>query len=160
MVRLGSKLIFSNFLFSIAIVQLMGISVVHRADYQKVLLAEAKRLGAIIHLNAEVISVDVLATSILLASHEIIYADVIIGADGEFLSIIYSWLPIFLLQKGCIRSLAPQFLMAVLGLLKLEISHIARSFQKRQSKLWEITFLGWMLSIPGLGQANMPFSIL
>ena len=90
MVRLGSKLIFASFVFSIAIVQITGVSVVHRADYQKVLLAEAKRLGAVIHLNAEVTSVDVLTTSVLLASQKRIYADVIIGADGEFLPIVCS----------------------------------------------------------------------
>jgi salicylate hydroxylase len=54
------------------------------------LLAEAKRLGAVIHLNAEVTSVDVLTTSVLLASQKRIYADVIIGADGEFLPIVCS----------------------------------------------------------------------
>ncbi|GAM41020.1 salicylate hydroxylase [Talaromyces pinophilus] len=64
--------------------------VVHRADYQKVLLAEAKRLGAVIHLNAEVTSVDVLTTSVLLASQKRIYADVIIGADEGLHSVTRS----------------------------------------------------------------------
>ncbi|KAJ5818913.1 Salicylate hydroxylase [Penicillium riverlandense] len=56
--------------------------VIHRADYHKVLVKEAQRLGAKIRLNAEVVSVDFNDTSVQLTTQEKIHADVIIGADG------------------------------------------------------------------------------
>lgn len=46
------------------------------------LLEEAKRLGAVIHLDAEVVQVDSDNTVALLASGENVSRDVIIGADG------------------------------------------------------------------------------
>ena len=58
--------------------------VIHRADYHRVLRAEATRLGARILLASEVISADSTDTSVLLASQERLYADIIIGADGKF----------------------------------------------------------------------------
>ncbi|KAJ6086210.1 Salicylate hydroxylase [Penicillium sp. IBT 16267x] len=56
--------------------------VIHRADYHRVLREEATRLGATIRLASEVISADSNTTSVLLASQERLYADIIIGADG------------------------------------------------------------------------------
>ncbi|KAJ5925068.1 Salicylate hydroxylase [Penicillium verhagenii] len=56
--------------------------VIHRADYHRVLRDEATRLGAKIRLASEVISADSKTTSVLLASQERLYADIIIGADG------------------------------------------------------------------------------
>ncbi|KAJ5645957.1 hypothetical protein N7490_002329 [Penicillium lividum] len=56
--------------------------VIHRADYHRVLREEATRLGAKIRLASEVISADSKTTSVLLASQERLYADIIIGADG------------------------------------------------------------------------------
>ncbi|KAL1981392.1 hypothetical protein VTN96DRAFT_2735 [Rasamsonia emersonii] len=56
--------------------------VIHRADYHKVLLDEARRLGAVIKLDSEVRDVDFDQPSVILASQERIHADVIIGADG------------------------------------------------------------------------------
>ncbi|KAA8646339.1 hypothetical protein EYZ11_009901 [Aspergillus tanneri] len=56
--------------------------VMHRADYHNVLLKEAKRLGAVVQLNSEVVAVDIANSSVLLASQERVYADIIIGADG------------------------------------------------------------------------------
>lgn len=57
--------------------------VIHRADYHRVLRQEAIRLGAQIRLASEVISADSTDTSVLLNSQERLYADIIIGADGE-----------------------------------------------------------------------------
>ncbi|KAJ5651378.1 Salicylate hydroxylase [Penicillium longicatenatum] len=56
--------------------------VIHRADYHRVLREEATRLGATIRLASEVISADSKTTSVVLASQERLYADIIIGADG------------------------------------------------------------------------------
>lgn len=55
----------------------------HRADYQRVLVDEARRLGANIQLDSEVVEVqcDSPPTAIL-ASGERITADVIVGGDG------------------------------------------------------------------------------
>lgn len=55
--------------------------VVHRADYHKVLLDEAVRRGAEIHLNCDVVKVDVLG-SVRLADGVVHSADVVVGADG------------------------------------------------------------------------------
>lgn len=55
--------------------------VVHRADYHKVLLEEAIRRGAEIHLDCDVIEVD-LVGSVRLANGTTCTADVVIGADG------------------------------------------------------------------------------
>lgn len=56
----------------------------HRADYQRVLAEEARRLGAQIRLGADVVSVDSGddGASVTLANGERIIADVVVGADG------------------------------------------------------------------------------
>ena len=60
------------------------LSTMHRADYQRVLVDEARRLGAEIRLGCEVISVnsDSDSASVHLDSGEIVDADVVVGADG------------------------------------------------------------------------------
>jgi salicylate hydroxylase len=55
--------------------------VVHRADYHKVLLEDAIRRGAQIHLDCDAVEVD-LAGSVRLANGKTHTADVVIGADG------------------------------------------------------------------------------
>ena len=55
--------------------------VVHRADYHKVLLDEAIRRGAEIHLDCDVVKVD-LSGSVNLADGKVHSADVVVGADG------------------------------------------------------------------------------
>ncbi|KAH7175414.1 hypothetical protein EDB81DRAFT_939572 [Dactylonectria macrodidyma] len=55
---------------------------VHRADYIRVLLDEASRLGVQIRLGCEVEEVDTQAPWLRLANDEIVTADVIIGCDG------------------------------------------------------------------------------
>lgn len=56
----------------------------HRADYQSVLLHEARRLGATISLSCEVTSLHPSSPnlSVTLASGERIPADIIVGGDG------------------------------------------------------------------------------
>lgn len=55
----------------------------HRADYQSVLLHEARRLGATISLSSEVTSVHPShPASVTLTSGENIPADIIVGGDG------------------------------------------------------------------------------
>ena len=54
----------------------------HRADYQRVLIDEAEKLGARIQLDADVVDVDFENTSLTLRNGDIISADVVIGADG------------------------------------------------------------------------------
>ncbi|KAF2195636.1 FAD/NAD(P)-binding domain-containing protein [Zopfia rhizophila CBS 207.26] len=60
----------------------MPLLVIHRADYQRILVDEAKLLGAEIRLGANVIDVDFAGTNVTLADGEVIKGDVIIGADG------------------------------------------------------------------------------
>lgn len=54
----------------------------HRADYQKVLVGEARRLGAKIRLNSEVIKVECSPAAAFLASGQTISADILVGGDG------------------------------------------------------------------------------
>lgn len=54
------------------------------------LVEEAKRLGVTIQLDSEVQAVDFDQTCVILSSGETIHADVIIGADGTFLSVLSS----------------------------------------------------------------------
>ncbi|KAF2703234.1 putative salicylate hydroxylase [Pleomassaria siparia CBS 279.74] len=56
--------------------------VIHRADYQRILAAEASRLGVDIKLRAEVQDIDFETTTVTLRNGEFISGDVIIGADG------------------------------------------------------------------------------
>ena len=62
----------------------MTISVMHRADYQRVLAEEAKRLGAQFRLGAEVATVDLNdeCPSVTLVDGEQLHANVVVGADG------------------------------------------------------------------------------
>lgn len=59
-------------------------SIMHRADYQRVLIEEAKRLGVTIRLGCEVVSVESGSDSavVQLANRETVNGDVIVGADG------------------------------------------------------------------------------
>lgn len=54
----------------------------HRADYQRVLVEEARRLGAELRLNSEVTSVTCSPATVTLLSGEILPADLIVGGDG------------------------------------------------------------------------------
>lgn len=60
------------------------LSTMHRADYQRVLVEEARRLGADIRLGCDVIDIQCGKQSpvVKLASGETITGDVIVGADG------------------------------------------------------------------------------
>lgn len=59
-------------------------SVMHRADYQRVLANEARRLGANLRLDCDVVKVECneLRPAVVLASGERLEADVVVGADG------------------------------------------------------------------------------
>ncbi|KAF2167567.1 hypothetical protein M409DRAFT_22372 [Zasmidium cellare ATCC 36951] len=67
-------------------VQKFGYSwhTIHRADYQRVLVEEAKRLGAKIRLNSAAASVDCpdISPKVYLESGEQLQGDVVTGADG------------------------------------------------------------------------------
>ena len=65
-------------------------SVIHRADYLRVLVDEANQLGVEIRLDCQVARVDCSAPYAELENRERIHADVIVGADGK---IIYAALP-------------------------------------------------------------------
>lgn len=56
--------------------------VIHRADYQRVLVEEAQRLGVKLRLKADVSDIDFEYTEVKLRDGEVISGDVIIGADG------------------------------------------------------------------------------
>lgn len=56
--------------------------IIHRADYQRVLLEEAKRLGVHIRLGTDVQDVDFEKTKVVSKIGEEFSADVVIGADG------------------------------------------------------------------------------
>lgn len=58
-------------------------SVIHRADYQRVLVEEAKRLGVELRLKADVQDIDFERTGVTLRNGAMISGDVIIGADGN-----------------------------------------------------------------------------
>jgi salicylate hydroxylase len=67
---------------------LFPCSAIHRGDYQKVLVAEAKAIGAKLMLDSEVIKVDRDTQDaagrqvVLLKNGGKVTADVVIGADG------------------------------------------------------------------------------
>jgi salicylate hydroxylase len=62
--------------------QLWPWLVIHRADYQRVLLEEAEQLGVDLRLGADVRDVVSEGTAVVLKSGEVVSGDVIIGADG------------------------------------------------------------------------------
>jgi salicylate hydroxylase len=67
-------------------------SVIHRADYHRVLVEECERLGVDLKLGADVQDLHIETTKVTLRSGEMVSGDVIIGADGKyfFLSTTYS----------------------------------------------------------------------
>ncbi|PVH97216.1 FAD/NAD(P)-binding domain-containing protein [Periconia macrospinosa] len=56
--------------------------VIHRADYQRVLVDECERLGVDVRLKSEVQDIDFDNTKVTLKNGDIISGDVIVGADG------------------------------------------------------------------------------
>lgn len=60
--------------------------VIHRQDYHAILLHEAERLGAEIKLNADVANLDFEKTEAILADGTVFKGDVIVGADGMWIS--------------------------------------------------------------------------
>ena len=61
-------------------------SVIHRADYQRLLAEEAVRLGVKLRLGADVQDIDFDNTTVTLRNGEIVAGDIIIGADGGLIS--------------------------------------------------------------------------
>ncbi|KAK8127972.1 FAD/NAD(P)-binding domain-containing protein [Apiospora sp. TS-2023a] len=61
--------------------------VIHRADYQRILVQEAQELGVTIRLGSHVQAVDFDLGSLTLASGEVITGDIIVGADGLWSSL-------------------------------------------------------------------------
>jgi hypothetical protein len=59
------------------------ISVIHRADYQRVLVEECERLGVDIRLKSEVHEINFDQTTVTLRSGDVVSGNVIIGADGN-----------------------------------------------------------------------------
>ena len=57
----------------------------HRADYHQVLYKETIRLGAKLRLGCDILDVDCEIPCATTAPGDTIYADVIIGADGNYL---------------------------------------------------------------------------
>lgn len=55
---------------------------IHRADYHRILVAEAKRLGVTVALDSAVTSIDFEEPSVQLKNKPDFHADLIIGADG------------------------------------------------------------------------------
>ena len=55
---------------------------IHRADYHRILVAEAERLGVTVILNSTVIMIDFENPSVRLKNKQDFYADLILGADG------------------------------------------------------------------------------
>lgn len=61
----------------------MAPSYIHRADYHRVLLDEALRLGVTIRLDSNVQSADFESPSVTLDTGASIDADVVVVADGQ-----------------------------------------------------------------------------
>lgn len=61
-------------------------SVIHRADYRRILAEEATRLGAEVRFGCHVVSVDCQSAQVGLADGTAIKGDVVIGADGMYIS--------------------------------------------------------------------------
>ena len=59
-----------------------NLSVIHRADYQRILTEEAFRLRVNLRLGCDAQSVDFESPSVTLNTGEIIKGDVVVGADG------------------------------------------------------------------------------
>lgn len=57
--------------------------VAHRADFQKFLADEARKLGVSIRLGCAVEKIDIPLSTIVLGNGELITSDLILGADGE-----------------------------------------------------------------------------
>lgn len=57
---------------------------IHRGDLHGVLLSRCRELQADIRTNSLVLEIDQSAPSVTLANGEVLSADLIIGADGEF----------------------------------------------------------------------------
>ena len=55
---------------------------IHRADYHRILVAEAERLGVTLALDSTVVKIDFENPSIRLKNKPEFYADLILGADG------------------------------------------------------------------------------
>lgn len=64
-------------------------SVLHRADYVKILLEEAIAAGAQIILGANVVDIDFDVPHVVVHDNETIKADVIVGADGKVTLLSY-----------------------------------------------------------------------
>lgn len=56
---------------------------IHRADYQRVLVEECDRLGVDVRLKSELHGIDFEQTTVTLKSGKMVLGDVIIGADGN-----------------------------------------------------------------------------
>lgn len=55
---------------------------IHRADYHKILVAEAERLGVMLELGSEVLSIDFEKACVHMKDRSDFYGDLIVGADG------------------------------------------------------------------------------
>jgi salicylate hydroxylase len=60
----------------------LRLSVIHRADYHRVLLQEAERLGTRVVLNTKVVGLDAYSGTVTSEDHREVTADVIVGGDG------------------------------------------------------------------------------
>lgn len=64
--------------------------VIHRADYQMILLNRAIALGANVRLGAEAVDIDFEKTQVVLLDGSIVTGDVIVGADGKESKLCFS----------------------------------------------------------------------
>lgn len=65
-------------------------SVIHRADYQRILVEECERLGVDVRLKSELYDIDFDETTVTLKNGDVVSGDVIIGADGNYTPILLS----------------------------------------------------------------------
>ena len=78
----GSKLTWKS--RKIIFLELTLFSVIHRADYHDVLLTEARRLGAELILDAEVVNIGFATATVYLKNGTAMKGDIVVGADGEY----------------------------------------------------------------------------
>lgn len=58
-------------------------SVIHRADYRRILFEEARKLGATVEFGSQAVGIDCSCGYVHLDDGRVVAGDVVVGADGQ-----------------------------------------------------------------------------